>query len=141
MGATAMETAMKVSNGDEGDGGGDNGGGRATVTRVEGRRQWQGRQERFLRQKVGDAWKRAMVRAARAMAMATRVAGDDEGEGVEEGDEDEEGDGDGDVGGGWRVSKRAMVTVAGAMAAAAEAMATVTTPMLTNVVFFHSGVN
>jgi hypothetical protein len=41
-----------------------------------------------------------MVRAARAMTMAARVAGDEEGEGVEEGDEDKEGDGDGDVGGG-----------------------------------------
>ena len=34
------------------------------------------------------AWKRAMVRAARAMAMATRVAGDKEGEGIKECDED-----------------------------------------------------
>ena len=41
-----------------------------------------------------------MVRAARAMMMAARVAGDEEGEGVEEGDEDKEGDGEGDVGGG-----------------------------------------
>ena len=87
------------------------------------------------------AWKRVIVRAARVMATATRVAGDDEGEGIKEGDEDEEGDGDGDVGGGWRVTKRAMVTVAGAMATAAEAMATTMTPTLTNVVFFHSGVN
>jgi len=46
------------------------------------------------------AWKRAMVRAARAMMMAARVAGVEEGEGVEEGDEDEEGDGEGDVGSG-----------------------------------------
>ena len=45
------------------------------------------------------AWKRAMVRAARAMPME-RVAGDKEGEGVEAGNEDEEGDGEGDVGGG-----------------------------------------
>ena len=45
------------------------------------------------------AWKRAMVRAARAMATMTRVVGDKEGEGVIEGDEDKEGDGDGDVGG------------------------------------------
>ena len=45
-----------------------------------------------------------MVRATRAMAMVTRVAGDDESEGVEEGDEDEEGAGDGDVGGGWWVA-------------------------------------
>ena len=40
------------------------------------------------------------MRAARAMATATRVAGDDEGEGVKEGGEDEEGDGDGNMGGG-----------------------------------------
>jgi hypothetical protein len=45
MAATAMETAMKASDGIEGTGGGDNGGGRATVMRVEGRRQWRGRQE------------------------------------------------------------------------------------------------
>jgi hypothetical protein len=31
-----MEAAMKASDGDEGDGEGDSGGGRATVTRVEG---------------------------------------------------------------------------------------------------------
>jgi hypothetical protein len=41
-----------------------------------------------------------MLRAARAMAMATKVAGDEEDEGVEEGNDDEERDGDGDVGGG-----------------------------------------
>jgi hypothetical protein len=46
------------------------------------------------------AWKRAMVRAARAMATATMVAGSKEGEGIKEGDEDKEGDSDGDVGGG-----------------------------------------
>ncbi len=46
------------------------------------------------------AWKRAMVRAARAMPMATRVVGDKEGEGVEAGNEDEEGDGEGGVSGG-----------------------------------------
>ena len=50
--------------------------------------------------KRGMAWKRAMVRAARAMAMATRVACDEEGEGVEEGDEDKEGNGNSDMGGG-----------------------------------------
>ncbi len=44
-------------------------------------------------------WKRAMVRVARAMVMATRVAGDEEGGGVKEGDEEEEGDGDSNVGG------------------------------------------
>ncbi len=33
--ATAMEAAMKASDGDEGDGEGDSGGGRATVTMVE----------------------------------------------------------------------------------------------------------
>ncbi len=65
-----------------------------------------------------------MVRAARAMATATRAASDDEGKGVKEGDGDEEGDGDSDVGGGWRVTKRAMGTAAGAMATVAEAMAT-----------------
>ena len=68
------------------------------------------------------AWKRAMVRAARAMAMA-RAAGNNEGVRVEEGDKDKEGDGDGDVGGGWRVMKRAMATASGAMAMVAEAMA------------------
>ena len=41
-----------------------------------------------------------MLRAARVMAMATRVAGDEEDEGVEEGNDDKEGDVDGDVGGG-----------------------------------------
>jgi len=39
-----------------------------------------------------------MLRAAGAMATATRVAGDEEDEGVEEGNDDEEGDGDSDVG-------------------------------------------
>ena len=41
-----------------------------------------------------------MLRATRAMAMATRLAGDKEDEGVEEGNDDKEGDGDGDVCGG-----------------------------------------
>ena len=41
-----------------------------------------------------------MLRAAREMATATRVAGGEEDEGVEEGKDDEEGDVDGDVGGG-----------------------------------------
>ena len=41
-----------------------------------------------------------MLRAARAMAMATRVAGNEEDEGIEEGNDDEESDGDGDVGDG-----------------------------------------
>ena len=81
-----------------------------------------GKSDRNSKKKV-MAWKRAMVRAARAMAMAMRAAGDDEGEGVKEGDEDKEGDGDGEVGGGWRVMKRAMASVAGAMATVAEAMA------------------
>ncbi len=45
------------------------------------------------------AWKRAMVRAAREMAMATGVAGDEDGEGVEEGDKDKEGDSDSNMGG------------------------------------------
>jgi hypothetical protein len=35
--ATAMEAAMKASNGDESDGKGNSGGRRATVTRVEGK--------------------------------------------------------------------------------------------------------
>ena len=34
------------------------------------------------------------------MAMATRVAGNEEDEGIEEGNDDEESDGDGDVGDG-----------------------------------------
>jgi len=63
----------------------------------------------------------------------------DESEGIEEGNEDEEGDGDGDVGGGWRVTKRAMATVAGAMATVAEAMATDTN--VNKCRFFHIGVN
>jgi hypothetical protein len=75
MGATAMKTAMKASDGNEGDGGGDNGGGRAMVMRVEGSRQWQGRQEQLLWQKAGD--------------------------GLEEGDgEGSKSNGDGDKGGG-----------------------------------------
>ena len=41
-----------------------------------------------------------MLRAARAMATATRVAGDEEDEGVEEGNDDKEGDVNGDMGGG-----------------------------------------
>jgi hypothetical protein len=41
-----------------------------------------------------------MLRAARAMVTATRVAGNKEDKGVEEGNDDEEGDVDGDVGGG-----------------------------------------
>ena len=41
-----------------------------------------------------------MLRAAREMATATRVVGDEEDEGVEEGNDDEEGDVDGEVGGG-----------------------------------------
>ncbi len=65
--------------------------------------------------------------------------GDDEGEGVEEGDEDKEGDGDGDVGGGWRVTKRAMTTAAGAMATVAEVMTT--DADINKCRFFHSGVN
>ncbi len=38
--ATAMEAAMKASDGNEGDGKGNSGGGRATVTRVEGKGRW-----------------------------------------------------------------------------------------------------
>jgi len=53
--ATAMEAAMKESDGDEGNGEGDSGGGQATVTRVEGKGQWRGRQE------LGDGKKRAVT--------------------------------------------------------------------------------
>ena len=56
--------------------------------------------KRVTKKKRAMAWKRVMLRAARAMMMAARVAGDKEGEGIEEGDEDKEGDEDGDVGGG-----------------------------------------
>ena len=41
-----------------------------------------------------------MGTAARVMATATRVAGDEEDEGVEESNDDKEGNGDGNVGGG-----------------------------------------
>ena len=51
--ATAMEAAMKASDGDEGDGEGDSGGGRATVTMVEGKRRWRGRQEQRWRRQRG----------------------------------------------------------------------------------------
>jgi hypothetical protein len=81
MAATAMEVAMKASDGDEGDGEGDSSGGRAAVTSVEGKEQWRGRQERLRLHKEGDA------KAARAMATVTRVAGDKEDEGIEEGNE------------------------------------------------------
>ncbi len=43
--ATAMEAAMKASDGDKGNGEGDSGGGRATVTMIEGKGRWRGRQE------------------------------------------------------------------------------------------------
>jgi len=52
-----MEVAMKASDGDEGDGEGDSRGGRATVTRVEGKGRWRGWQERSRRQKEGDGVK------------------------------------------------------------------------------------
>ena len=52
--ATAMETVTKVSEGDKGDENGDNGGGLVTVTRVEGKGQWQGQQERLRWQKEGN---------------------------------------------------------------------------------------
>ena len=55
--ATAMEATMKASDGDEGDGEGNSGGGRETVTMVEGKRCWRGRQERLRRQKEGDGMK------------------------------------------------------------------------------------
>ena len=38
--ATAMEAAMKASDGDEGDGEGNSGGERAMLTRVEGKGRW-----------------------------------------------------------------------------------------------------
>ncbi len=57
MAATAMEAAMKASGGYESDEEGDSGGERATVTRVEGKRRWRGRQERSRRQKEGDGMK------------------------------------------------------------------------------------
>ena len=41
-----------------------------------------------------------MLRAARAMVTATRVAGDEEDECDNEGNDDKEGNGDSDVGGG-----------------------------------------
>ena len=43
--ATAMEVALQASDGDEGNDEGDSGGGRAAVTRVEGKGRWRGRQE------------------------------------------------------------------------------------------------
>jgi hypothetical protein len=51
MAATAMEAAMKASDGNEGDGKGNSGGWRAMVTRVKGKGRWRGRQERSRRQK------------------------------------------------------------------------------------------
>jgi hypothetical protein len=82
-----MEAAMKASDGDEGDGKGDSGGGRATVTRVEGKGRWRGWQEQRWRRRQG--WRVAKrARAARAeMATATRVAGGKEDKGVKEGNE------------------------------------------------------
>jgi len=57
--ATAMEAAMKASDGDKGDGEGDSGGGRAAVTRVEGKGRWRGRQEqRWRRQREWRVTKR-----------------------------------------------------------------------------------
>ncbi len=38
--ATAIKAAMKASDGDEGDGEGNSGGGRATVAMVEGKGRW-----------------------------------------------------------------------------------------------------
>jgi hypothetical protein len=49
--ATAMEAAMKVSDGDEGNDEGDSGGGQAAVTRVEGKGRWRGRQEQRWRRR------------------------------------------------------------------------------------------
>ena len=49
--ATAMEAAMKASDGDESNDEGDSGGGRAAVTRVEGKGRWRGRQEQGWRRR------------------------------------------------------------------------------------------
>ena len=58
----------------------------------------------------------AMAMAARVMATATMVVGE-QGDGNEEGDDD----GDGDKGGrGWRATKRALATAARAMATAQQ---------------------
>ena len=46
-----------MSDGDKGDGEGDRGGGRAMVTRVKGKGQWQGRQERSRWQREGNCVK------------------------------------------------------------------------------------
>ena len=73
--ATAMEAAMKTSDGNEGDCKGNSAGGGAMVTRVEGKGRWRGQQEQSRWQK--------------------------EGNGVNEGDsEGGKSDGDGDEGGG-----------------------------------------
>jgi hypothetical protein len=53
----ARAAAMKASDGDEGDCEGNSGGERATLTRVEGKGRWRGRQERSRRQKEGDGVK------------------------------------------------------------------------------------
>ena len=42
-----------ISDGDKGDGEGNSGGGRATVTMVEGKRRWRGRQEQRWRRQRG----------------------------------------------------------------------------------------
>ena len=90
----------------------------ATTKRVAGERRRRRRRGRWRWQRGRRVTKRAMVRAARvmatptkrAMAAATRVAGDEEGDGEggkSDGDAYKEGDGGGDEGGGrqrgrWR---------------------------------------
>ena len=64
---------MKASDGNEDNGGGNNGGGRSMVMRVKGKGRWQGDKSDRDGKKRVMAWKRAMVRAARAMATETRA--------------------------------------------------------------------
>ncbi len=65
--ATAMEAAMKASDGDDGDGEGDSGCGRATVTRVKGNGRWRGRQEQRWRLQRGSR----VMKRTRASKRAT----------------------------------------------------------------------
>jgi hypothetical protein len=68
----------------------------ARATAVVGERRWRGSKAKgdgeggksdHDGKKRAMAWKRAMLRVARAMVTAMRVAGDEEDEGVEEGNE------------------------------------------------------
>ncbi len=61
------------------------------MTRVEGKGQWRGRQERLRRQKEGDGLEEGDDEGSKSNGNGNK-GGNDEGEGVEEGDEDEEGD-------------------------------------------------